>query len=130
MIVNKSSLHYRFWERTYAGATPPTNTNLCRYVRRIVLAGIFATALASYCAVLTGYVLYGVLYHGFYLHTKIAFIVLGILAALASMVAAIRYERKRRAERLAEEPKKREPSLLRQWLSAKKQKVCPLVEFK
>jgi hypothetical protein len=64
---------------------------------------------------------YFVFYMGFYQHTAISFKLFGGLLMLIGAFITIRSWR--RSMRYSE------PGLVRQWVRAKKQRVCPLIEF-
>ena len=126
MIVNTNSWHYKVWQfsfQMFVFGAYPTKTNLCSYAQRIVfLAPLTALTMLF---------------------------VLGILGILGPLVGAVRllqiivmlpfgyrptgldfqdYTKftKSKTPTTQEEPK---PSLLKEWIKAKKQKVCPLIEF-
>jgi hypothetical protein len=123
MIINKNSWHYKFWRSTFGSdIEKPDTTNLCSYCQRIFWHGLMWFSLASLILYI---VMYGYLYNGLYLHTVKTLIGTLIVVAIFTVIILI-------VGRHDFFPKKyndRPPSLFKQWLSAKKQRICPLIEF-
>lgn len=133
MKVSKRSLHYRFLQRM--NGTPPTD--LCRYMRNLV--GFLFLCGVILPIIVTGMISFPlVMYFGKdALHVFIAdvgvvtriFIIvtiaLGGLAWLAVALLTVFFTcDKIRAWRQYEPD-----SLLSVWLRAKKEKICPIIEF-
>jgi hypothetical protein len=180
VIINRKAWHYKVYEFTYRHDLPPRQTNLCQYVRRVVLMGplmgvaaAFLLAMMSILVVFhyllppffgwrprqwskpfsvfdtNGMVKYqglklGSSYNAFQLypwHIILATLVVGahaaiyhfegghpllvegeilgiILFLLALVVGSVVYSESDTGR------------LISQYLAAKKQKVCPVVEFK
>ena len=119
MVIKENSWHYRVYEFGYSALDrwPPSETNLCRYFWR-VMWGLFLGTMMVTVALLV----LGLLGTALYNFTFITLTVLGVIAALIG--AGIAYDRRPYKEKV-----KVEPGLLRLYLRAKKEKVCPLVEF-
>jgi len=111
MEIRDNSWHHKFYAIGHGGFGP-RETNLCSYFWRTVLGLGIATFMISFALAFLGGI-------GFmaYMHTAGFFMVLGGLGAI--LVLAY----------LNDCMKDREPGLLRAYLRAKKEKVCPLVEI-
>lgn len=87
------------------------------------------SSVVSFLLVLVVASLYWIFYEGFYLRTKISFIVLGaVLALVAITIMSFWYFHIRPIENMETE-KSRKPGIISQWISAKKQKICPFITF-
>ena len=127
MQVSSSSWHYRVWQFTHENPEKAKPTNLCRYFWRI-----FFTITIPACIV--GLALAGVawLIYLFATHPwALVWTILGVGLFVAVCYSGYRYdlrEKRLKEERrlLPPEPPK-EPGLVRSFLKAKKQKMCPLI---
>lgn len=118
MKIRKSAWHYRFYtfgfESYYEGRI---TANLCSYFWRTVW-GMFKTLIIF--AILSGIVIgLGSIVYQFPFYSSSA------VVALVILIVGSHY--KWRIPR--RDSAKREPGLLRSYLKAKKDKVCPLIEF-
>ncbi len=115
MKVKRNTWHYWFYKLA-CGHWPPRRTNLCAYFWKTVL-GLGMTTLAITLAV-AFMVLIG---FGFYNHTAIAFMILGGIVGIVGFIFLCVY--------LNDVYQDSEPGLVRLYVKAKKDKVCPLIEF-
>ncbi len=124
MKIRRNSWHYWFYTFCREGFTPQS-TNLCRYFWRVVLGMGIVTFLCAFAALMITVV--GLL---FYEHTLGMFIAIGVIVAGVSMIPLYFYIQDKLAERRrAPGYRKPGPGLLRLYLRAKKEKVCPIVTF-
>lgn len=150
MIINKNSWHYRFL--TYGeNAFFEVPESLCPYVRKIVIKAliyVFLALIVGFFFVVVGTsvlakfaVPVGLLYWvgGFALG---AVIICGAIAAVVggifgAMFLTEKYKKRKSEKRIAEMKKRRdagldpEPpkTLMREWIDAKHDKICPTLEF-
>jgi len=114
MEIRKNSWHYKFY--TLALGHPPTGTtNLCRYFWATVAGVLMAVIMGAVVLLILG--LIGM---AFYHFTLYSFAALGIILLLIAL-SIIRDRRPDRAPA--------EPGLVRLYLRAKKDRVCPLITF-
>lgn len=124
MKINKNSWHYRFWRKSFDyPSEAPLTIDLCRYCHRIFwrLIGIsFLVAGTAYVALV---LLYLLLYMGLWRNTGVA---LSCIGAIGLVIGAIQLY-----SRWLNIPVKPVESqgLVTNWLSARKQQVCPVIEF-
>lgn len=120
MKINRNSWHYKVYEFGHASEEKvPETTNLCRYFWRcwagvgfgLMILTLLLALTAGACVVLY---LLGLATFFFPIET-------GTITAGAVAIYFLRKYRK------PTEP--REPGLLRLYLQAKKEKVCPIIEF-
>ncbi len=134
MKVSESSWHYWLYEVSFENGKPHgRETNLCPYFWRVVGG---ASKLLIVIAVLLA--LLAAIGFGFWKYTAIAF---GLVTVISVAIALIDYEREIKnfftssgdgtsGDGTEPEPKREpEPGLLRSYLKAKKDKVCPPIEF-
>ena len=119
MIVNKSSWHYKWWKKC-GGNSYSRNVSLCSYVQRIFLMSLVVAVPISILASCAGVMLYA-LGCAFYYHTVQAFIGVASFILLCSIILGICYF-------YFDDPDK-EPGIIGAWLQAKKDKVCPIIDF-
>lgn len=128
MKLNTNSWHYKLWDNSFGNDYRPKSTDLCHYCHRVFWQIVYYAMLGSMIAAIVVFGLYAVtyflIYQAFCLHTKITLIAAGALIVVFTMVVSYAYWFSSDT-RLKAEPN----TLLGKWLSAKKQKVCPLVEF-
>jgi hypothetical protein len=121
MEIRRDSWHYRFYEVSF-NMWPPERTNLCSYFWRVAYGIVLYVALGA-CVLFilgaTGYALYN--------HTVASLIVAGVTVVLLGLILLGIYVDDELALRRSE-PGYR-PGLIRSYLKAKKEKVCPLVKF-
>ena len=131
MKINENSWHYKFWAFTFENyGKVPKRTNLCFYSQRIFWSAALYLIAGSMLLVAFSIVLWGIFYLGFWKHTGISFAILGGLVAITTVsIGAVMYKERRARREISHPGEKHEPNIFFQWLSAKKQKVCPLVEF-
>lgn len=124
MQINKNSWHYKLWAKTYDYRDEPSSTDLCRYCHRVFWRLMVYLLLAVMSIYVIGMIGYFVFYQGLFHHTLLT---LGIGAVIAvGITALVLYNRWLDGNKTKAEP----ATLVGQYLSASKQKVCPLVEFK
>jgi len=113
--VKRNTWHYWFYKLA-CGRWPPTRTNLCAYFWMTVL-GLGMTTLA----IAMGVTFLGLIGYAFYKFTAIAFTVLAGLGTGTGLFWLCVYG--------CEKYQDSEPGLVRLYVKAKKDKVCPLIEF-
>ncbi len=112
MEINSDSWHYKFYSLGHGEGLVPDRTNLCSYFWRTMLG----LGIATFIVVFT---LCFLVFIGFmaYNHTAGFFMVVGGIVAFLGLLFLNEYWRDT------------EPGLLRAYLRAKKERVCPLVEI-
>lgn len=131
MKISTKSWHYRLIDR-FDFNHPE---NLCAYFWKTVWACVFAAVLAL-GAVMLAWIVTAPIWHLFFNAPEgIAGAGAGIDAAALSIALAVLVTERRKREREDQERRgeikpTRPPSLLRLWLRAKHEKVCPMLEFK
>lgn len=150
MIINKNSWHYRFLKFS-TNDFYEVPTSLCPYVRQIVFKAIFCSFLAflmGFFFVVVGTsvlakfaVPVGLAYWvgGFALGAAIVAIGIGAIVGgiFGSMFLTEKYKERKNEKRIAEMKKRflagldPEPpkTLMREWIDAKHDKICPTLEF-
>lgn len=131
MKINKDSWHYKLWVKSF-GYRPhydiPKDTDLCRYCHKVFWQLVSIGMLASMLLIFAGGILLLtalLLYKGVWLNPMIALKVVGIGGAI--IVPIVLYNRWLNSNRKTKAVK--EQNLLVSWVAAKKENVCPLVEF-
>lgn len=128
MKLNRNSWHYKVWAKSFDSYTgPPASTDLCRYCHRIfwqlvsyAILACLALAAVSGCVFLA----YMLIWKALIPHFGTTLLVVGVIAAV--IIAIGLYSRWLNGKRqYDQEPR----TLVGQYLNAKKEKVCPLVEF-
>ena len=136
MRIDTKSWHYRWLWKSFREWKPPERTNLCAYFWRCVAAVPILVASAVGLVVLIPFVF-------------VAVVVIGTVGSIVRI--PIQYARGFRPSgpwgrilsrsdfvvpiedkfwtRRQGTPNARQPSLLASWLRAKKERVCPIVEF-
>lgn len=149
MIINKNSWHYRFLK--FADASFKEPKSLCPYVRQIVIKAIFCSFLVfimGFFFVVVGTsvlakfaVPVGLAYWvgGFALGAAIVAVAIGaIVGGIFGLMFLTEKYKERKSEKRTAEMKKRmeagldpEPpkTLMREWIDAKHDKICPTLEF-
>lgn len=119
MIINKRSWHYYVWEWTYAVCKDyshvPATSNLCSYMQRVV---ILAPLLMSYLLV-----------------AGIILLPLFIVGRLLQIIVMLPFGYRPTGvypddyTKFTTATTSQQPNIFKEWIKAKKQKVCPLIEF-
>ncbi len=114
MEIKKTSWHYKLYKLIRSGFHPPTS-NLCKYFWWIV----FGVVLFAFLGMAAGVVLIGIgtLFYTFPLY---AFSALGVLLLVIALFVI---------RSIRPDGPKAEPGLVRLYLKAKKDRICPLVTF-
>jgi hypothetical protein len=122
--LNTNSWHYKMWKGSFGyHENVPRSTDLCRYCHRVFWQLVMRAMLGIMIAALLWMVVYGGLYQGLILHTKIALIVGGTIAGIIGVI--VLYTRWLHGGRNYREPK----TLVGKYARAAKRGVCPMVEF-
>lgn len=120
ITIDTKSWHYKFWSWTYHDEERvPYQTNLCSYCQRIFWVGLFWFLMGAAVLAMASGLLFWIFYTGFYLHTMRAFAVTGAIAVIVG--ATYLYVKWK--------DRPRQPGLVSQWVTAKKNRVCPLIMF-
>lgn len=115
MEIKRNSWHYKVYNFMCDGR-PGTKTNLCAYFWKVVFGLSVATGLG-----LIALAILGLIGFGLYYHTAITFMILGGTGAIIGFIPLCYY--------IGDKYEESEPGLVRLYLKAKKDKVCPLIEF-
>ncbi len=127
MIVRKSSWHYWLYKTSFEHtAYSHKPTNLCPYFWRVVAGGSKVLIVAAFAAAILF-----IIGWCFYTHTAwsiAATVLITAIVAASSFQDEIRnfFSSTENEGEVAETP---EPGLIRSWLKAKKDKVCPVIEL-
>lgn len=125
MNINTSSWHYKLWLQSFADRSlVPHDTDLCRYCHRVFWILAFYGFLAILGAVFVGMCAMMLYFVGAasIAHTgTMAKIIGSIVCAIVPVALYMKWINRSHSE----EPK----TLIGKWFQARKQKVCPLVEF-
>ena len=125
-----------FWESYTVEEKEQTGTNLCAFMRTIFFSAPLVLLLSAtmYTSALASVTVWPVYLFGF----KVYGVGLGAVIVLVLLIALVVHLLDKRAKRKLEQPTKStktdttNPSFVRvvwRWMSAKKQKFCPLVTF-
>ena len=124
MEIRKDSWHYKVYEFSH-DSSPSPETNLCRYFWRVMWGLTLGTLMVTAAGAATfglGLV--------FYRYPFAACLVVGGIILLMALFFACYYINEKRLDRKwAAGYVAPEPGLLRSYLKAKKEKVCPLITF-
>lgn len=125
MEIRRDSWHYRLY-RAGSDRFPPPETNLCRYFWRVVWGATAVTLVCSMVGVILAVVGFAV-----YEHPLASLTVVGTVAAIVGAALLFVHLRERLEDRrwAAGHAEPRPPGLLRAYLKAKKDEVCPLITF-
>ncbi len=128
MKLNTKSWHYRMWAGSYDSYRDiPEQTDLCHYCHRVfwqLVLRAFLGFLIAWLVGLAGVVLYIYTVQGLYHHTVGTLIGTAIAAAL--IVGVIFYNRWLNGKYATTTEAK---TLAGKWLGARKERICPVVEF-
>jgi RsiW-degrading membrane proteinase PrsW (M82 family) len=125
MKLNKNSWHYKLWAGSFSDKDRPSSMDLCRYCHRVFWQLFLRAALVFTVGTAAFLFCFGFIYKGLICNTKPTLIMSSILGTL--IILMVLYNKwldsynKNKAE-----PK----TLVGKWFAARKQKICPMVEFK
>jgi hypothetical protein len=134
MVINKSSWHYRFIRWGRSGRSMPNS--LCEYVRTLAFACIMAVIGVLVVLALSWFMLVlpvelWLMQFGVIEYVKDEFvggvIAHGIWVFCFCCTGAVKYIEWRDANRTKKPARK--PSVIGAYFQAKKQKICPIVEY-
>ena len=128
MEIREGSWHYWLYEMSYSQhRMPAQNTNLCKYFWRVVGGAIWTTFIAAVIGIVLGAI--GFLFYKYTLFTVTAVAVAAAIVWVSVLCVYVSERLDLRAYRKRSQPgyQEPEPSLLRAYLRAKKEKVCPLI---
>lgn len=128
MKIDKNTWHYKLWRKSFIlSRDVPDETDLCRYCHKVFWQLMGIAAMAGMFVMAIGCVLglVGIfLYRGLWLNTEITLRVIGVIAPIVLLVYL--YHRWLNGKR---RPSSNNTGLVKSWMTARKQSVCPLVEF-
>lgn len=134
MIINKNAWHYRFQEKL--GTNPQWRTNLCDYMRGVVVAFIMSGFLIAGGTLVIG-IMTSVLWGWFIPGSEPAMWAASIMWILIGFVSAKVYADKYASKdtfwfkkHYIRKPKVESISIFSEWVKSVHDKTCPLVEFK
>lgn len=127
MIINKNSWHYKFWSWTYTNRLeekyPPSQTNLCSYVQRMIWIPLSylmmaLVVLAALLMIIGGAALLE--YKAWSTHPYVSMGVhISLVVVFIVCFGSIFWRLKDNSTVI----------VVREYLSAKKQGICPVIEF-
>jgi hypothetical protein len=120
MIINKNSWHYKVYDWTYRYGTPE-HTSLCQYMRRLTFVPLCLVLLLVAETLLVQHFGKHVLAIEWHFLLIAICLLLGGAVGVGSFVGFLVL-----VEYIAES---NNTQLFSQWVRAKKQGICPLVEF-
>lgn len=128
MKINKDTWHYNLWRKSFPyRENVPEETDLCRYCHKVFWQIMGIAALAGMILAGVGCLLvlaFMLVYQGFWLHTLTTFKVIGVgIAVIVPIVLYVRWLNSKSVRKVSN------GNLVTHWVAAKKQSVCPLVEF-
>lgn len=113
MVIRKDSWHYKLYEWSFSiRQCPPAQTNLCAYFWRVLGGSLFLAMMFGVCGFILGGV--GVMLYKFPAETLGVLGIVALIIGLLSLISVCRES---------------EPGLIRSYIRAKKDKVCPIVTF-
>lgn len=123
MKINKNSWHYRLYVKSFdSEGEALLGTDLCRYCHRVFWQVVARVAMVSLIVLGTGLAIVG-LGIGLYQHPIFFLAFFGVLAVIIGGIYLYTHWLNNRKP--SSEPK----TLVGKWMRARKQNVCPLVEF-
>jgi|SRR5271166_3176398 len=127
MKLNKDSWHYKLWSSSFdVYEIKPVSTDLCRYCHKVFWQVMGWICFVIMLATLADVIAYCFIYKGLVCNTVPTLIVTGVL--LSGVVLVWLYARW--LHRGRNPPVNHEPqTLVGKWAHARKQQVCPIVEF-
>ena len=127
MEIRKNAWHYSLYSFSFRYGSDGNPTNLCSYFWRVV-GGMLKGAMigSTSLAILLGI---GALVYNYPLTSLGVGAVGTVCILIASNWPSIRYYVNKKLYRTVGEVEEREPGLLRSYLEAKKDKICPLIAF-
>lgn len=122
MKINKNTWHYRQWIR--CGGSRYNSVSICGYIQRLFWVSLLYATVVGIVLTIAVYDFVMAFIH----HPLVVSITLGGgLAFIAIVYGVIHYFFVRYS--YDDDKPVKKPSLFVEWFRAKKQKVCPLVEF-
>lgn len=131
MRVSTKSWHYRLWRIFKSEGQKPTN--LCRYFWMIFWTVIVFLSLGFLAVIGTYALVSSIVDNPVVWAIAVASVIVGALAIaglaliIREMIKRHRAQEERYRRGLEERPPPREPGITRQYLSARKKKLCPLI---
>lgn len=125
MKLNTKSWHYKLWAGSFSSyENKPLTTDLCRYCHKVFWQIMLRVFLVFMLGVLAWMLVWGGLYQGLFLHTKIALCVVGVIALIGGVLFGyLRWLDGGRGYR--RQPK----TLVGKYARAAKDGVCPIIQF-
>lgn len=124
MNINRNSWHYAWYNKTYTwlGGWPPSQTNLCQYVQRILGVSLMSLVIGGSILATVGYGMFcvGLIEWGLWHHPVSAVIVNACIALLVCGFYFKFFKTVFQSEGA---------QVIRSYLSAKKNRFCPTVTF-
>lgn len=117
--IDRKAWHYKWWkicqgrEKEFSWGSP-INVSICSYCQRIFWMSLLYLFFASWVLSMIGLWIYG-------LCTKTAVVAPASIIAIAAIGLIVWLSIRK--------PSTNPPGVVRSWLQAKKDKVCPLVKF-
>ena len=127
MKVNKNSWHYKLW-RKYGGDEFLGSVSLCGYVQRLFWVSLFVAALATVMAICVGTIVAGLVSATIHHPVVVGCAALG-MALLFGAVYVSTMRPPWSDFLFRKHTIKGPPGLVASWVKAKKDKVCPLLDF-
>jgi len=124
MNIDKNKWHYKLWKYSFTNSVP-YETDLCRYCHRVFWS-LLAVTIFIVCVlgiIGAAFALLFMIGRAFWIDTNLAFKVAGAL--IVSLALIISYVRWLRGSRKSVE----DQGLVKNWVRARKEGVCPLVTF-
>lgn len=127
MIINKNSWHYKFWSWTYTNRWfdeyPPTQTNLCSYVQRMLWTPLYLLILTVFFLAVALTLVGGTVFLEYKAWSTHPYVSLGIHIGLPLLIAiCVGYAFLRNNNNAT-------LLMVSEYISAKKKGMCPLIEF-
>lgn len=129
MKISNQSWHYKLMK--WVGITDPRDrTNLCSYIR-----GIFLTITIPLVLILSPIIIAIVLLLGLepsgwiFAATIVTIFEVAILIVIGYTILSDYYSETIKHILFPNRIKRKEPNIFFEWLKAKKQKICPMIEF-
>lgn len=123
MKVNTKSWHYKIWVASFMNSLPWKTTTLCNYFWRVVLFSLMWFVIGSLALGGAG----SFIYYGLY-KTYVGWMFIASVLSVLLLVQGIKWSTNAILDWYDGRPP-REPGLFMQYMKAKKQKLCPIIEF-
>lgn len=127
MKINKDTWHYKLWRKSFTyRESVPEETDLCRYCHKVFWQAMGIAMVVAMVVALIGLSLamLFMLGRGFWFHPLVALKITGVIIAV--VVPIVLYTRWLNSKRVYKPAPK---GLVSHWMTARKQSVCPLIEF-